>query len=254
MTILKALIFDVDGTLAETERDAHRVAFNETFAQYQLDWHWSEELYGQLLAVTGGKERIKYYLDCYRPDFLQPDNIETFIAEIHQKKTNYYNQLLVNKPIPLRLGVKRLLQEARQQGLRLAIATTTSLQNVVTLLESSLDPQAVSWFEIIAAGDMVKEKKPAADVYLHALQHLNLPAAHCLAFEDSYNGLCSALGAQIKTIITINDYTCHENFNGATLVLDHLGEPNQTCSILGGTFEGEITQVDVALLHRLIQE
>ena len=251
MSELKALIFDVDGTLAETERDAHRVAFNETFAEYHLDWDWSIELYGELLAVTGGKERIKFYLDHYRQDYQCPHNLDAFIAELHQKKTARYNAMLANHPIPLRTGVRRLLIEAREEGLRLAIATTTSLQNVITLLEGSLDPDAANWFDVIAAGDVVVAKKPAPDIYHYALQALGLKSTQCLAIEDSGNGIRSALGAHIPTIITVNDYTRHEDFTGASLVVDHLGEPGQPVTILAGKVD-PIEYVDIAMLRYLL--
>lgn len=251
MSELKALIFDVDGTLAETERDAHRVAFNETFAEYQLDWNWSVELYGELLAVTGGKERIKFYLDSYRPDYSRPSNLDTFIAELHQKKTARYNAMLASYPIPLRPGIRRLLTEARDEDLRLAIATTTSLQNVITLLEGSLEPAAANWFEVIAAGDVVTAKKPAPDIYHHALQALGLKPTQCLAIEDSGNGIRSALGANIPTIITVNDYTRHEDFTGALLVVDHLGEPEQPMTVLAGKIDNGIEYVDIAVLRHL---
>jgi HAD superfamily hydrolase (TIGR01509 family) len=251
--LLQALIFDVDGTLAETERDAHRVAFNETFAQYHLDWHWDNELYGKLLAITGGKERIKFYWENYHSTQLPPPSVkrEDFIAELHQKKTARYNELLVTNPIPLRFGVHRLLAEARREGIRLAIATTTGLSNVTTLLEHSLTPEAITWFEVIAAGDMVSAKKPAPDIYQLALTKLGLPATQCLAVEDSNNGLRAAIGAGIATLITVSDYTRHEDFTGARLVVNHLGEPNQPFTVLAGDV-GEARYVDVALLRALL--
>ncbi len=253
MTKLRALIFDVDGTLAENERDAHLVAFNETFAEYNLDWHWSEEFYGELLAVTGGKERIKFYLDRYRPDYPRPNNLEAFIAEMHQKKTVRYNELLVRNPIPLRPGVRRLLEEARCEGLRLAIATTTSFENVTTLLKYSLAPEAVGWFEVIAAGNMVPAKKPAPDIYYDTLKKMGLKGEQCLAIEDSKNGIRAAMGAHIPTLITVSDYTRHEDFTGALLVVDHLGEPNQPFTVLAGE-AGESRYVDIALLRRLFSQ
>jgi len=253
MSELKALIFDVDGTLAETERDAHRVAFNETFAAYQLDWHWSETLYGDLLAVTGGKERIKFYLDHYRPDDTRPTDLTEFISALHQDKTKRYNALIAEQKLPLRPGVQRLLLQARQMGLRLAIATTTSYQNVATLLTNSLDPEAMSWFEVVAAGDVVTAKKPAADIYHYALKALDLSAHYCIALEDSANGLKSALGANLCTVITINDYTQHEDFSAACLVVDHLGEPEQPSTVLQGSM-GTQHYVDVTLLQQLLEQ
>ncbi len=252
MAELNALIFDIDGTLAETER-AHCVAFNETFTEYNLDWYWSAELYGQLLAVTGGKERIKFYLDRYRPDYPRPDNLEAFIAELHQKKTMRYNEMLKHRPIPLRPGVRRLLEEARREGIRLAIATTTSQENVTSLLKYSIAPEAVAWFEVIAAGDSVLAKKPAADIYHNALKGLGLKAAQCIAIEDSYNGIRSAMGADIPTLITVSDYTRDQDFTGALLVLDNLGEPAQPFTLLTGE-AGDARYVDVAMLRRLVNQ
>jgi len=155
--------------------------------------------------------------------------------------------------IPLRPGVKRLLQEALGAGLRLAIATTTSLENVEALLEHSLDPDAVSWFEVIAAGDMVAAKKPAPDIYCYALEALRLPAAQCLAVEDSLNGLRSALAADLKTLVTISDYTREQCFDGAALVVDHLGEPDKAMTVLAGD-AGGATMIDVGVLRRMFDD
>ncbi len=249
MTKLKALIFDVDGTLAETERDAHRVAFNETFAAYDLDWDWSVKLYGDLLAVTGGKERMKFYLQKYRPS--DPPLSDQYIAELHKDKTARYNAMLVNNPIPLRPGVRRLIEEARAEGIRLAISTTTSPKNVSSLLENSLTADAMSWFEVVGAGDIVEAKKPASDIYDYVLKELKLKPEECLAFEDSGNGIRSSLGAKIPTIITVNDYTLDHDFTGAKLVLNNLGEPDQAFTVLAGD-AGDAKYVDMAMLHKMI--
>jgi len=245
---LKALIFDVDGTLADTERDGHRPAFNLAFAEQGLDWHWDEALYGELLAVTGGKERIKYYVESFLPP-QRPQHVQTLAADLHRIKTRHYTELVAKGALPLRPGVRRLLEEARAAGLRLAIATTTNPDNVTALLRHSLGEGTESWFEVIAAGDIVPAKKPAPDIYLWALKQLKLDAASCIAFEDSANGIKASLGAGIPTIVTVNGYTDQDAFDGALAVLSDLGEPDVPAQLLQGSLNGK-THVDVDLLKR----
>ncbi len=246
-----ALLFDVDGTLADTERDGHRPAFNAAFAEAGLDWEWDVALYGDLLAVTGGKERIHYYLDRWRPDWRGTADLTGFIADLHQSKTRHFVALLRQGRIPLRPGVLRLLREARGAGVRLGIATTTTPENVTVLLESSGEPGLVDWFEVIAAGDVVPSKKPAPDIYLWALERLGLKAGACIAIEDSDNGVRSARGAGLDAIVvTESAYTAGQDFAGACLVLDQLGDPGRPCKVLAGEI-GEIEYVDLAALDRI---
>ena len=249
---LNALLFDVDGTLADTERDGHRPAFNQAFADAGLDWHWDVALYGKLLAVTGGKERMKHYIDHYRPDYRKPDNFDELVAELHQAKTRHYSTLAARGGIPMRPGVKRLLIEARAAGLRLAIATTTTPENVTVLLEHSLGSGTQAWFEVIAAGDIVPAKKPAPDIYHYALEKMGLAAADCLAFEDSENGLRASRGAGLKPLVTVNDYTLDHDFTGAAVVLSDLGDPGAPNRVLAGPDLGQ-PFVDVAYLKALHQ-
>ena len=219
---LAALIFDVDGTLADTERDGHRPAFNSAFAEAGLPWVWDEALYGELLQVTGGKERIRHYCERYDPGFAARADFDARVAELHRLKTRHYLARVESGAIPLRPGIRRLIDEARAAGLRLAIATTTTADNVSALIRASLAPDAVAWFELIAAGDVVPAKKPAPDIYHYALAHMDLPAGACLALEDSGNGLAASLGAGIPTVVSVNDYTRSQDFRGALAVLPDL--------------------------------
>jgi HAD superfamily hydrolase (TIGR01509 family) len=247
MMQLQGLIFDVDGTLANTERDGHRVAFNSAFEEAKLDWHWSVDFYGELLQVMGGKERINYFIHQYQPNFINSKDLNEFTAYLHQLKTKYYLRLLRNGTIKMRPGVIRLIKEARKAKLRLAIATTSSLPNVIALLEKYLD---LDWFEVIAAGDIVAAKKPAPDIYQYVINKMQIPPQNLLVFEDSEPGLIAAKSASLKTIITVNNYTKKQNFSRADLVISDLGEPDQTCQVMQGDLAGDY--LNLASLQTII--
>ena len=249
MGSLTTLLFDVDGTLAETE-EIHRESFNRAFAQAGLDWVWSKALYSELLRVTGGKERIRHFLDTHLPDFEAPMQLDEYIAGLHAAKTDIYTRTVAAGEVPLRPGVKRLLDETRRAGLRLAITTTTTPANVTALLRHSLAPDAESWFEVIGAGSVVPAKKPAPDIYHYVMQKMGVSPAECLAFEDSANGLRSARDAGVTTLVTVSEYTCEDNFAGAALVLDHLGEPDRPFTVISGD-AGDGRYVTVDLLREL---
>ena len=230
-----ALIFDVDGTLADTERDGHRVAFNRAFAEAGLDWEWSVELYGSLLSVTGGKERILHYLNEYNTGFERPDDLAGFIGELHRSKTRHYMSLMGAGAIPLRPGVARLLGEARDSDTRLAIATTTTPENVSALIENTLPDGAMDWFEVIGAGDIVPLKKPAPDIYEWVLREMRLGAGDVIAFEDSAHGVSSAMGAGIdRVVVTVNGYTAGQDFSAASVVLNTLGDAAVSAQAIAG--------------------
>ena len=231
---LKAFIFDVDGTLANTEHDGHLRSFNETFKFFELDWHWDSELYSELLSVSGGKERLAHYIRHYNPN---PKSNLSFndITDIHNKKTEIFVNHVANGQISIRIGVERLIEEAIESGLRLAIATTTSLKNVEALMTSMLGEFALDKFEVIGAGDVVKSKKPAADIYRYVLDKMGLNSDECIAFEDSEIGFESATSAGLRTVVTLSEYTKTKNFEGALVVLDHLGDENQPINIIKGS-------------------
>lgn len=232
---LKAIIFDVDGTLAETERDGHRLAFNQAFSEAGLPWQWSAEFYGPLLAVPGGKERLVAYVRQYHPQFNPPVELEVWAAQLHRQKNKYYRQLLLEGSIPLRPGIERLIAEARREDIRLAIATTSVLPNVMALLEKCFHP---TLFELIAAGDIVAQKKPAPDIYHYVLEQMNLSPRDCIVIEDSQAGVQAATQAGLPTLVTQNEYTQNHDFSGAIAVLSHLGEPDAPFEVIRGDLGG----------------
>ena len=216
----RALIFDVDGTLAETE-ELHRQAFNEAFDCRGLDWHWDRAIYKDLLRVTGGKERIRAYHARQR---IAPPLPDRDIAELHRIKTARYAELVETGCCPLRPGVAALLTAARARGQRLAIATTTSHGNIDALLSRALGKRWAADFDAIVAGDDVRHKKPAPDVYLEILARLKLASSDCVAIEDSANGLIAAAWADIPVLITRSLFFRDDDFSAARVVLDDLSE------------------------------
>ncbi|HSI42293.1 MAG TPA: HAD family hydrolase [Xanthobacteraceae bacterium] len=224
-----AIIFDVDGTLAETE-ELHRRSFNDTFAAFGLDWVWDQGLYRTLLDVTGGKERIRHFVATYEP----PGGTAALgeVARMHEAKTARYAELVASGSLLLRPGIHRLVAEARQAKVRLAIATTTSPRNVEALLHAAFGAEAGPIFEVIGAGDIVAAKKPAPDIYRYVLDRLRLPTFACIAVEDSRNGLDSARAAGLPTVVTPSLYTSHQTFPGALAVVPNLDTPPVTLALI----------------------
>ena len=216
---LKALIFDVDGTLAETE-EAHREAFNRVFADWGLDWHWSQPLYRELLKTTGGKERIQAWQEALPKD--APRLPDDEIARMHREKTAIYTGILAQGGLELRPGIAELISAARAGGLKIAVATTTNMPNVEALTRCCWNAAPFEVFDVIAAGDEVAAKKPAPDVFELALERLGLPPGVCVAFEDSLNGLISAQAAELSVVMTPSIYTDDQDFSRAQLVAKSL--------------------------------
>jgi HAD superfamily hydrolase (TIGR01509 family) len=221
--MLQALIFDVDGTLADTEA-AHRAAFNQAFDQEGLDWHWDEALYTQLLDVSGGKERLMHYWTQRHPEVRDVDGagVRDTIARLHELKTAAYEAMVNDGAVSLRPGVLHLIDAAGQAGLHLAIATTTSPVNIAALLRGAIGTDWRQFFGIVEDASTAAVKKPHPQVYLQTLQRLQLPAAACLAFEDSSNGLRAATGAGLATVITPTQFTADHDFSAALKVLPNL--------------------------------
>lgn len=223
---LEALIFDVDGTLADTE-DAHRCAFNAAFEEHALDWNWSKPKYADLLLTAGGKERLVAYVDSLSISQVERRALHARIAAIHRSKTEHYTRLIREGRVPLRNGVARLIGEAQGSKVSLAIASTTTLANIDALLRTNLRMEARDLFVVIGAGDEVPRKKPAPDIYLHVLRKLAVPAAACAAIEDSALGLAAAKAAGLFTIVTPSYWTRSEDFSEADLVLPCLGSADR---------------------------
>jgi HAD superfamily hydrolase (TIGR01509 family) len=218
---LEALIFDVDGTLADTE-EAHRQAFNDAFRAHGLEDRWSVELYAELLAVTGGKERLRHYFE----SSALPERDRLLLLErvphIHSTKTRLYGELVEGGGVRVRPGISRLLDEARRSGIRLAVASTTSPENVERLIVAGLGTRALGWFDVIATGDAVARKKPAPDIYRLALVDLDVTPERAIAFEDSAIGVQAAKAALLFTVATPTAWTLAQDFGAADLTLPSL--------------------------------
>ncbi|MFF4019929.1 HAD-IA family hydrolase [Streptomyces sp. NPDC001843] len=225
---MPALVFDCDGVLADTERDGHLRAFNQTFEEFGLPVRWSDAEYAEKVKVGGGKERMRTLLT---PDFVaaaglptDPDALDEQVAHWHRRKTEIYTGIIRGGDIPPRPGVRRVAQEAHEAGWTLAVASTSAEASVRSVLELAMGPELSPHFSVFA-GDVVQRKKPAPDIYAFAVDRLGLDPKRAVAIEDSRNGMLSALGAGLVCAVTTSAYTGEEDFTGASLVVTSLGDP-----------------------------
>lgn len=221
--MLHALIFDVDGTLADTEM-AHLAAFNHAFGVCGLDWQWDVDTYTRLLHISGGRERLAHYWKTHNAGTRAIDSgaIQDVIERVHLEKTAAYEQAVQDGQVAMRPGVLSLIDSAAAAGLKLAIATTTSPVNIAALLRRAMGEDWRKRFAVVEDASTAHLKKPHPMVYLQTLQRLRLPAEDCVAFEDSQNGLIAARAAGLATVITRNRFTMDHDFQGARIVLDDL--------------------------------
>lgn len=250
MRKLKAIIFDVDGTLAATE-ETHRQAFNAAFTEFNIPFQWSVSEYIELLNISGGKERIYKFLQSKEFNAPENRNLRDYTLKLHQRKSEIYREKLIAGHVGLRNGVERLIKEAREKGIGMAIATCTSTANVETVLKSALGEDAMSYFETLVSCDLVADKKPSPAVYQYALANLGLKPENCIVLEDTCNGNRSALTAGLQTVITTHPLTVDEDFTGASLVVDQLGEPDKHFTVSSGNSYGA-GYINVDLLEKII--
>jgi HAD superfamily hydrolase (TIGR01509 family) len=248
---LKALIFDVDGTLADTE-EAHRQAFEASFQANGVPWRWPASLYVDLLRVTGGKERLAHYVRSLDVPDAERARLQELVPLLHRTKTDRFAELVAKRRVPPRPGIARLVRDARAARLRLAIASTTTPTNVEALLPALLGAEGRRAFEVIVTGDVVTRKKPAPDIYELALSRLGLSAAECVVFEDSQPGVLAAKAAGIFAVAVPTRWTAAHDLSAADLVLPSLGDPDDpldpaSVALIGGKW---LDLTNLALLHR----
>ena len=249
--LLSAVLFDVDGTIAETE-ELHRKSFNESFKEFNLDWFWDKPIYKELINIGGGKERIQHYMKRAWPEMLEYKNLSKYIDSIHKVKNEIYEDYLNEETITFRPGIKRLISELKESRIRIALVSSSSKTNIENLLLKGLQFKSIDFFDLIAHGDCTKNKKPSPEIYEWALEKLKLSAQSCIAIEDSPRGLDSAVAAKIKVIVTPSELTSDENFEDADLVVSDLGEPKEPFKKISGSTYGE-KNVNVQLLKKLIE-
>lgn len=255
---LKAVLFDVDGTLADTEALGHRPAYNRAFRNLGLSFRWGPKLYRKLLRQPGGRERIKHYLQHYQPELgvetvEVEQNLDAWVAKVHTLKSHYFKRYMRHGRVPLRPGIARIMREARSEGVRLAIVTNASLKTLRPVLRYSMGPELAAEVEIIASGEEVQNKKPAPDLYQLAMRRLNLEPHECVVLEDSEMGLRAAVSAGLAAVVTINRDTLEQDFSQAALVVSSLGEPGAPTRVLKGHIDG-LPWVTLTTLSQVLAE
>jgi len=247
---LKGIIFDVDGTIADTE-EIHRQAFNQTFEEFNIDWNWSVKAYRKILHISGGKERFRKFLNEDLSLKKKVTDQESFVQELHKRKSENYRLILNSDGIQFRPGVIRLIHEARDKEIPIGVATSSSMANLTTLFNKILNIEPCEIFNSIVTSDTVQDKKPSPAVYQCVLAGLGLDAEGCIAIEDTQNGNLSAIAAGLKTVITTHAYTIDNDFTGASIVSNHLGEPDYPFKLSQGTSFNK-SFVDIELLNNLV--
>ena len=226
--MLKALIFDCDGVIAETERDGHRVAFNKTFKEFGIDAEWDVEEYGRLVKISGGKERMKNYFQNH-PELLDSgEDPDELVLKLHKRKTEIFMEMAAKGEMPVRPGINRIFDEAYEKGLILAICSTSNEKSVKSLVKALMGEQRLEKFHGILAGDIVKRKKPHPDIYELVKERFNLEGNECIVVEDTENGLKAAKAAGMYCIVTPSFYSHEEDFSEADIVVSSLGDPQLT--------------------------
>jgi len=236
--VSKALIYDCDGVLGDTEQYGHLAAFNQMWREFAVPWQWSVEEYGRKLKIGGGKERMASlfaepeFLKVFRPPATEEWR-KQMIGNWHKRKSAIYQEIVNSGRIPPRSGVKRLAEEALAAGWILAVASTSAQESVEAMLRRAMGEETAARFSLVLAGDVVKAKKPAPDIYQLAAGRLGVRTSECVVIEDSNNGVISAVAAGMKCVVTVSGYTRVEDFSAAHIVLTCLGDPGgEVCEVL----------------------
>ena len=246
---LSAVLFDADGTIAETE-DFHRISFNEAFKEFGLDWYWDEAIYKELINAGGGKERIAHHINRAYPEMLEYKNLNKYITSILQTKNDIFSDYMKESKIKPRPGILRLLRELKEKKIRTGLVSSASKNNLNDLFINGLNVNPEDLFDIIAHGETTANKKPSPEIYEWTLENLKLPSSACMAIEDSPRGLESASKANIKVLITPSKLMVDENFDGALTVLSDLGDNNKPFTVISGKSFG-YKKVDYEFLNKL---